>query len=71
LPGHHPKNLGATGARAAYGTQFVVQTSSDLTTWADVLVGDLATKTDGPGGFLIYTLTGSAPRFVRLKVTPD
>jgi autotransporter-associated beta strand protein len=56
---------------SAYGTQFVVQTSSDLTIWADVLVGDLAVNTDGPGGSLTYTLTGGAPRFVRLKVTPD
>jgi hypothetical protein len=56
---------------ADYGTQFVVQTSSDLVDWADVPVGDLTTNTDGPGGSLTYTLTGTAPRFVRLKVTPN
>lgn len=56
---------------SAYGTQFVIQTSSDLTTWADVPVGSLAVNTDGPGGSLTYTLTGGSPRFVRLKVTPN
>ena len=55
---------------SAYGTQFVVQTSSDLISWVDVPLGDLTTNTDGPGGSLTYTLTGPAPRFVRLKVTP-
>jgi autotransporter-associated beta strand protein len=56
---------------SAYGTQFVVQTSGNLVIWADVLVGDLTTNTDGPGGSLTYTLTGTAPRFVRLQVVPD
>jgi len=56
---------------SAYGTQFVVQTSSNLTNWADVLVGDLSANTGGPGGSLTYTLTGGSSRFVRLKVTPN
>lgn len=56
---------------SAYGTQFVIQTSSNLTNWVDVLVGDLTTNTDGPGGSLTYTLTGGSPRFVRLKVSPN
>lgn len=56
---------------AAYGTGYVIQTSSDLSTWADVLVGDLTTNTPGPAGSLTYTLTGASPRFVRLKVTPN
>jgi autotransporter-associated beta strand protein len=56
---------------ADYGTKFVVQTSSNLTTWTDVPAGELTTNTDGPSGSLSYTLTGAAPRFVRLKVTPD
>lgn len=56
---------------SAYGTQFVVQTSPDLATWTDVPVGDLTANTDGPAGALTYTLTGAAPRFVRLKVTPN
>ncbi len=56
---------------SAYGTQFVIQTSSNLTNWTDVLVGNLTTNTNGPGGFLTYTLTGASPRFVRLKVSPN
>jgi autotransporter-associated beta strand protein len=55
---------------SAYGTQFVVQTSPDLVNWTNVPVGQLASNTDGPGGSLSYTLTGAAPRFVRLVVTP-
>ena len=53
-----------------YPARYVVQTSSDLVTWADVLSGDLTTNTNGPGGSLTYTLTGSGSRFVRLKVKP-
>jgi fibronectin-binding autotransporter adhesin len=56
---------------SAYGTQFVIQTSSDLSTWADVAAGSLTANTNGPGGSLTYTLTGASPRFVRLKVTPN
>jgi autotransporter-associated beta strand protein len=56
---------------AGYGTQFVVQTSSNLVNWSNVPIGELTTNTDGPGGSLSYTLTGTAPRFVRLVVTPD
>jgi autotransporter-associated beta strand protein len=56
---------------SAYGTQFVIQTSSNLSTWTNVLAGDLTTNTDGPGGSLTYTLTGGSPRFVRLSVTPN
>jgi autotransporter-associated beta strand protein len=56
---------------SAYGTQFVVQTSPDLSIWTDVPLGQLTTNTDGPGGSLTYQLTGAAPRFVRLVVTPN
>jgi hypothetical protein len=59
---------------SAYGTQYVVQTSSDLQTWTDVPVGNLDANTDAVGlvdGSLSYTLTGASPRFVRLKVTPN
>ena len=56
---------------SAYGTQFVVQTSADLVHWADVDAANLTTNTDGPGGAISYTLTGTGPRFVRLKVTPN
>jgi hypothetical protein len=55
---------------SAYGTQFVVQTSPDLSNWTDVPSGQLLSNTDGPGGSLTYQLTGPAPRFVRLVVTP-
>jgi hypothetical protein len=53
---------------SAYGTQYVVQTSSDLQTWTDVAVGavDLTNPNE-----VSYTLTGASPRFVRLKVTPN
>ena len=56
---------------SAYGTQYVVQTSSDLVNWTNVPSGSLTTNTAGPGGALTYILTGTAPRFVRLKVTPN
>lgn len=56
---------------SAYGTQYVVQTSSDLVNWTPVPVEELVTNTDGPGGSLSYTLTGTGKRFVRLKVTPN
>ena len=56
---------------SAYGTQFVVQVSTDLVNWTDVPSGNLAQNTDGPGGSLSYTLTGAGKRFVRLKVMPN
>ena len=59
---------GGNIAPSAYGTEFVVQTSNDLSTWVDVPVGSLTSNT---AGSLSYTLTGTAPQFVRLKVTPN
>jgi fibronectin-binding autotransporter adhesin len=59
---------GGNIAPSAYGTEFVVQTSNDLSTWVDVLVGDPALS--NTAGLLSYTLTGTAPRFVRLMVKP-
>ena len=56
---------------SAYGSQYVVQTSGDLVNWTDVPSGSLTTNSAGPGGSLTYILTGTAPRFVRLKVTPN
>jgi autotransporter-associated beta strand protein len=54
---------------SAYGTQFVVQTSGDLSTWKDVPSDNLTTNTDST---LTYTPpTGSGTFFVRLKVTPN
>ena len=58
---------------SAYGTKFIVQTSSDLVTWDEVAEGDLNINEDGPGGSLSYSVdpaNGSAKQFVRLKVTP-
>jgi hypothetical protein len=59
-----------------YGTQFVVQTSSDLQTWADVPVENLDANTDAvvsppSDGSLSCILKDPSPRFVRLKVTPN
>ncbi len=55
-----------------YGTQFVVQTSSDLALWTDVSLADLTTNTSGPAGSLTYTLpTGAGKLFVRLVVRPN
>ena len=60
---------------AAYGTQFVVQTSIDLVNWSDVEIGDLTTNTSGPSGELIYTLPASVlggKFFTRLAIiTPN
>ena len=54
---------------SAYGTQFVVQTSDNLSTWTDVPAGSLTTNTNST---LTYTLpTGSGTLFVRLVVTPN
>ncbi|MCX6877372.1 MAG: autotransporter-associated beta strand repeat-containing protein [Verrucomicrobia bacterium] len=52
-----------------YDTQFVVQTSSDLQSWADVPAGD-ANLINIPAS-VSYTQSGASPRFVRLKVTPN
>jgi autotransporter-associated beta strand protein len=53
---------------SAYGTQFVVQTSSDLSLWTKVLIDD--PNLINTNESLSYTLTGGSPRFVRLSVTP-
>jgi hypothetical protein len=54
----------------AYGTQYVVQTSSDLVNWDDVTEAGLESN----GATLSYTVdpvNGPAKQFVRLKVTPN
>jgi hypothetical protein len=56
---------------SAYGTQFVVQTSTDLEIWEDVTEGNLEENADGPGGSLSYIVTGEGKQFVRFKVTPN
>ena len=54
---------------SAYGTQFVVQTSTDLVNWTNVLVGD--PNLNNTSGSVSYTLpTGDAKEFCRLVVTP-
>jgi hypothetical protein len=58
---------------SAYGTQFVVQTSSDLVTWGDVTEGDFQQFGTNTAGSLSYTLdpaNNPGKQFVRLKVTP-
>ena len=61
---------GGNIASAAYGTQFVVKTSTNLTLWDPVLVTD--PKLSNTEGSLSYTLpTGASRIFVRLEVTPE
>jgi hypothetical protein len=58
---------------SAYGTQFVVQTSSDLVTWDDVTEGDMDQNGTNTASSLSYTLdpaNNPAKQFVRLKVMP-
>ena len=62
---------GGNISASTYGTQFIVQTSSDLVTWDDVAEGDLNSNTNGPAGSLSYSVdpaNGPAKQFVRLKV---
>jgi hypothetical protein len=54
---------------SAYGSQFVVQTSTDLVNWTDVLVSD--PNLTNSAGAVSYTLSGTGKQFTRLKVTPD
>ena len=57
---------------SAYGTEFKIQTSTNLAFWTDVPVGNLSNNTDGPEGALTYTLpTGEDSFFIRLVVIPD
>jgi fibronectin-binding autotransporter adhesin len=54
-----------------YGTNYVVQTSSDLVTWDPVSASDPNLSDGLAGTQLVYTLpTGSDKLFVRLVVTP-
>jgi hypothetical protein len=55
---------------SAYGSRFVVQTSSDLVTWTPVSVTD--PKLSNTVGSVSYTLPPDVGKtFVRLSVTPD
>jgi fibronectin-binding autotransporter adhesin len=52
---------------SAYGTEFVVQTSPDLTTWNDEPLENVTNT----AGSVSYTLSGPGPKFVRLLVAPN
>ena len=63
-------NIPSTG----YGTQFVVQISTDLVTWDDVTEGDFQQFGTNTASSLSYTLdpaNNPGKQFVRLKVTPN
>jgi hypothetical protein len=55
---------------SAYGSQFVVQTSTDLVIWTDV-PGTGDANLANTSGSVSYMVTGSGKQFVRLKVTPN
>jgi hypothetical protein len=55
---------------SAYGSQFVVQTSTDLVNWTDV-PGTGDANLANTSSSVSYTVTGSEKQFVRLKVTPN
>ena len=55
-----------------YLNQFVVQTSSDLTTWTNAAAGTGANQVNIVGNNVTYTLPSAAGKtFVRLKVNED
>lgn len=60
-----PMGASYTGS---YGTDYVIQTSNDLSIWTPVIVSDV---TIVAGTSVTYTLTGSGKRFVRLLVNPN
>jgi hypothetical protein len=55
---------------SAYGSQFVVQISTDLTNWTDV-PGTGDANLENTSGSVAYTLSGAGKKFVRLKVVPN
>ena len=54
---------------SAYGTQFSVQTSSDLASWTNVPASD--SGLNNAASSLSYGVLGASKQFVRLKVTAD
>ena len=61
---------GSNIASSAYGTQFVVKTSTNLTQWDPVLIGN--PNLSNSAGSVAYTLpTGAGKIFIRLEVTPE
>ena len=61
---------GGNIASSEYGSEFVVQTSTDLVNWTDV-PGTGDANLANTSGSVSYTVTGSGKQFVRLKVTPN
>ena len=56
----------------SFGTGFKVQSSTDLTTWADATAGTGSGQVNIVGSNVTYTLpTGAGKTFVRLVVNPD
>jgi hypothetical protein len=55
---------------SAYGSEFVVQTSTDLVNWTDV-PGTGDANLANASASVAYTVSGSGKQFVRLKVTPN
>ncbi len=61
---------GGNIASSAYGSEFVVQTSPDLTTWSNVAASD--SNLSNTAGSVQYTLpSGAGQIFVRLLVSPN
>jgi hypothetical protein len=54
-----------------YGTDYVIQTSNELTTWEPVAEANVTLDNVAPGKSVSYTLTGAGKRFVRLLVKPN
>lgn len=52
-----------------YGTQFVVQSSTDLVSWTPILIDN--PNLNNQAGSVSFTLTGTGKQFVRLSVTPN
>jgi autotransporter-associated beta strand protein len=60
---------GGNVANSTYGSNFMVQTSTDLSEWTDVLITD--PNLTNAASAVSYKLTGSGRQFARLKVTID
>ena len=60
---------GGNVSSSAYGTKFVVQSSIDLVTWADVPSNDLNLENTPNSVTYTFSAYGANKQFVRLKVT--
>jgi fibronectin-binding autotransporter adhesin len=54
-----------------YGTDYLIQTSNELTIWDPVTEANVTIDSVAPGKSVSYTLTGPGKRFVRLLVNPN